>query len=353
MRRLCPLLCAAALGALALAACTADSPDKAAKKRIFSPEDPPKVVASAKERIPSDGLEDAALARRVLRMGAAEATERLGPHRYRATVKMEWSTPGRAGELALTEERTLLAGPGGTAGDFHARVQNSREQGLEVIRAQGAVYARSRYGKHRERRRDRGMAEREREEVFGALRDFDTLFHGRLKLQDAGAEPHDGRSAHRYQVTLGPPAEDPDAPALPPIIEPKGGVDPFTSARRQFAQKREPQELAGWVWVDEETSAVLRASLEGKIKVPAGEERREAVVRLSLESAVTGVGVDPQVRPPKDFLPDEDKPQGIADALDRFGVPRGAAAADGGTAAGALKPASSFAAPDEPEDDAP
>lgn len=354
VRRPSPLVHAAALGALALLGCTSDSTDKAAKKRIFSPEDPPKAVASAKEKIPSDGLGgDAALARRVLQMGAAETTERLGPHRYQATVKFEWAVSGRTGELALTESRTVLAGPGGVGGDFHAQVQNSRDQGLEVIRARGGVYARSRYGKFRERRRDRGMAEREREEVFGALRDFDAMFHGRIQLQDTGVVAHENRPAHRYQASLGPPVELPAAAALPPIPEPKGGVDPFTQARRQFADKREPQELTGWVLVDEETSAVLRAKLDGKIKVPAvSEEQREAVVRLGLDSAVSGVGEDPQIQPPKDFLPDEDKPEGIADALDRFGVPRGAAGVDGGTAP-ATKPTASSEAADEPDDDAP
>jgi hypothetical protein len=28
------------------------------------------------------------------------------------------------------------------------------------------------------------------------------------------------------------------------------------------------------------------------------------------------------LKPPPDFLPDQDKPSGIADALDRFGIPR-------------------------------
>ena len=43
---------------------------------------------------------------------------------------------------------------------------------------------------------------------------------------------------------------------------------------------------------------------------------------MVLESALSEVGQDPQLQPPENFLPDADKPQGIADALDRFGIPR-------------------------------
>ncbi|HZI09719.1 MAG TPA: hypothetical protein VE153_04950, partial [Myxococcus sp.] len=68
--------------ALALAAvgCT-DPVDKAAKARIFSPEDPPKVVASAKQKLPpEDVASNPQVARRILGMDAAEVTERVGPH---------------------------------------------------------------------------------------------------------------------------------------------------------------------------------------------------------------------------------------------------------------------------------
>ena len=58
--------------------------------------------------------------------------------------------------LALAIWIYLLAGRGGMSGDFHGTIENSHDQGLEVIRADGKVYARRRYGKFRERSRDRG-----------------------------------------------------------------------------------------------------------------------------------------------------------------------------------------------------
>jgi hypothetical protein len=76
--------------ALALCAGTAgcsDPADKAAKKRIFSAEDPPQAVAAASQKLPpQDAADNAVIARRILGMGAAEATERLGAHRYTATI---------------------------------------------------------------------------------------------------------------------------------------------------------------------------------------------------------------------------------------------------------------------------
>lgn len=320
---------AAALLAVPACSCS-DDVDKAAKKRIFSPEAPPQVVASAAEKLPPEQVaEDPRISRRILGMGAAEATERLGPHKYTASVKFEWGG-GPGGGVELLESRTLLAGPGGVNGDFHGTVQNSRDQGLDVMRVGGRVYARSRYGKYRQRLRDRGMAERERDEIFGALRDFDELYEGRMKLAPQGTVAHEGRTAWRYAVSLASGESKEQGPRLPARPEPKSGIDPSTQRRLAFFEHREPTSLTGEVLVDAETSVVLKAKLEGRITVPGGEKEKPAVVRTLLDASITAIGTNPKVEAPQDFLPDEDKPPGIAAALDRFGISRNAAP-DGGT----------------------
>ena len=326
----------------ALVCACRDPVDRAAKERIFSPEDPPKVVASAAEALPPERLaEDSRVARRVLGMGAAETTERLGPHQYSAKVSFEW-TGGRT--VKLQEERTLLAGPGGVNGDFHGILDSSRDQGLEVMRVAGAVYARSRHGKFRQRLRDRGMAERKREELFGALKDFDALFQGRLRLEGGGTVVHEGRTAWQYAVSL---AQAPMAAApgvqLPPPVEPKGGQDASTRRRLLFFEKRQPTSLTGEVLVDAQTSVVLRARLDGRLVVPPeGEQEKRAEVRLVLDASVKNIGQDPALEPPKEFLPDADKPAGIAMALERFGAVR-STSPDGGTPPAESEP--------EPEDE--
>jgi hypothetical protein len=316
------------LACMAVAACS-DPVDKAAKARIFSPEDPPQAVAAAAQKIPPQDVADKAdVARHVLQMSAAEATERIGAHKFTAKITFEWSGNGRS--TRLIEDRTLLAGPGGVSGDFHAIQSNSSDQGFEVLRVHGDVYARSKYGKFRQRLRDRGMAERVRNETYGAIRDFDALFKGRLKLTQAGTETVAGRTAWKYSVSLGPPLADSDR-ALPPPPSPKNGPDDTTRRRLAFYELREPRTLQGAVWVDADTAVVLQTNLDGRLGVAA--DGGSADLWLVLKSALTDIGVDPKLKAPAEFLPDQDKPLGIAAALERFGVPR--AGADGGTAGAA------------------
>ncbi len=313
---------------LVLAACP-DQVDKAAKKRIFSSEDPPQAVAAAQEKLPpEDVASNPAIARRVLGMSAAEATERLGAHSYTATVTWEWSHGQKT--VRLKETRELQAGAGGISGDFLARLTNTNDQGLEVLRLGGHVYARTTYGKDgagqfRERKRDRGIAERMRDEAFGAMRDFDQLFRGRLTLTAKGTQTVEGRMCWRYDVTLAPAATEP-AKSLPQLLAPKGGADETTLRRRAFFDLREPRTLQGEVFVDAERSVVVKANLSGRIGVAS--DGGDAELRLSLDSSLTNIGRAPELKAPQDFLPDEDKPQGIAAALKRFGIERG----DGGTA---------------------
>jgi hypothetical protein len=316
--------------ALTAAACT-DPVDKAAKARIFSPEDPPKVVASAAEKLPPEEVADNPnVARRILGMDAAEVTERLGPHAYKAKIDFEW-TAVETPPVRLSETRTLRAGPGGVSGDFHGVLENSRDQGLEVMRVEGKVYARSRYGTFRQRLRDRGMAERSRAEMTGALRDMDALFQGRMQLAPQGTVTYEGRTAWRYQVSLGDKVAATASKNLPALLEPKGGRDETTRRRLAFFEHRVAKTLDGEVLVDAETSVVLKARLTGYLTVPSDKTNEPANLRMVLETTLTEIGKDPQLKPPENFLPDADKPEGIADALDRFGIPRAKTGADAGT----------------------
>jgi hypothetical protein len=253
-------------------------------------------------------------------MGAAEATERLGSFKYGASVKFEWTD--ESSTLELSETRSLLASRGGVAGDFHATAQNSRDQGLEVIRVGGRVFARSRYGKFRERKRDRGMAEREREEVFGSLSDFSELFGHRVKLEGKGTTSVAGRKAYRYQASLGTQKASEREEALPPRPEPKGGMDISSKRRLAFLEQRVPNSLSGEILVDADTGVVLKAKLSGKIAVPPQANQKRAQLALTIDSSISDIDKEREVAiaVPKDYLPDEDKPRGIAVALEKFGV---------------------------------
>lgn len=305
----------------AVAGSCADPVDKAAKKRIFSPEDPPKVVARASEKIDASALgEKPELAQRVLRMGAAEATERLGPHRFSASLSLGWTNGGKTEELK--EKRTLAEAAGGLSGDFHGASENSRDQGLEIIRVHNAVFARSRYGKFRQRLRDRGMAEREREELYGAVRDFETLFKGQLKLASLGSVTVRGRPAVKFAVSLAPQrSASSEEASLPVPATPKGGADEGTARRGAFFEKSKPKSAQGQLSIDAQTAVLLESRLEGVLTAPSP-NGKDVLVRLVVETAVNEIGKDPGIKAPAEFLPDADKPAGIAAALERFGIPR-------------------------------
>lgn len=321
----------------------ADPADKAAKKRIFSAEDPPQAVSAASQKLPpEDAADNPLIARRILGMGAAEATERLGAHRYTASVDWEWTAGQRS--VRLKETRELLAGPGGVSGDFHAKLSNTNNSGLEVLRVQGKVFARSTWGRDgegrfRQRLRDRGMGERMREESFGALRDLDQLFRGRLKLTAQSSADHTAsfldRTAWKYTVSLSD--ADKESPSrLPPLAAPRNGQDDTTRRRQHFYEARTPLSLQGEVLVDAQTSVVLKAHIVGRMAVKsdgpdAGVPLADAELRITLDTALADVGRAVTIAPPADFLPDEDKPDGIAAALARFGIAR--KGADAGTPA--------------------
>ncbi len=310
--------------ALALLAACTEPVDRAAKERIFSPEAPPAVVASAKESLDAQKLgSDPKLAHRVVDMGPAEVTERLGPHRFSAEVSFTW-TAGKD-TVKLTETRLLESAAGGVAGDFHARIDNSRDQGLEVVRARGQVFARSKYGKYRLRLRDRGMAERTRDETAGALQQLDGLFQGRLELALAGPTSIEGRPAVRYTLRLA------DAPAQvksargetpPPLAHARSGLDDDTARRQRFMEQRQPRKLTGEVVVDAATAVVLRAHLDGTLGVAGEKGVALAQLHVVLDERIKDVGKPVAIQPPEGHLADADKPEGIADALDRFGIQR-------------------------------
>jgi len=282
------------------------------------------VVASAKESLDSQKLaSDPKLAHRVVDMGPAEVTERLGPHRFSAEVSFTW-TAGKD-SVKLTETRLLESAAGGVAGDFHARLDNSRDQGLEVVRSRGQVFARSKYGKYRLRLRDRGMAERTRDETAGALRELDGLFQGRLELALEGPTSVEGRPAVRYTVRLA------DAPAAakaaksetpPPVAYARSGLDEDSARRQRFLERREAKKLNGEVVVDSATAVVLRAHVDGTLAVPGDKAVAPASLHVVLDERIKDVGKAIAIQVPEGHLPDADKPEGIADALDRFGIQR-------------------------------
>ena len=308
---------------LALLACNlwacSNEADKLAKKRIFSPEAPPLAVSAAQEVVQAEALATKTqLVQRVVHMGIAETTERLGAHRFSANLRMEWQGNGR--KQALTEERLLLSAQGGVSGNFSASLRNNRGQGYDILRVGHQVFAKSLHGNYRQRLRDRGMAERMRQEAFGVLAEVDNLFLHRIKLQAEGKEGVEGREAFKYLVVLGETPRTEKTAHVLPKLTPKKELDESSRLRLAFFEHRQPETLTGKLWVDATTAVVLKVELQGSLKIP--DKEADSLVHIRLAAQVDEIGKNPPLAIPDAFIPDEDKPQGIAAALERFGLGR-------------------------------
>ncbi|MBI5548520.1 MAG: hypothetical protein HY901_31950 [Deltaproteobacteria bacterium] len=339
-RRLNPLFWLAVAAAL-FCACP-NEVDRAAKKRIFSPEEPPKAKLAAAEPIAVDEIaESADSTYRVLAMSAAEAFERIGPFRFKATASFDWTYGKEA--VSLSEQRSLEQA---SALEYALHTENSRDYGMDLVRLTDRTFAKSKYHPFRERKRDRGQSDLMREDVFGALRSAQTLLSNRLALVRDRQEDVLGRKAKRFNFMISEKplrALGPDPWKLPPVQYPANGPDEATKRRVDFENLRKPRSVEGAVWVDLETGVPLKSQLTATIIAP-GEEQDEARLVLKIQTELKPSAEPIAIAAPESFLPDQDRPTGIAAALERFDMKR----ADAGVASGApSKPAD---AEDSPED---
>ena len=113
------------------------------------------------------------------------------------------------------------------------------------------------------------------------------------------------------------------------MVYARGGLDEDSARRQRFMDQRQPKGLSGEVVVDAATGVVLRAHLDGTLAVPGSTGVAPAQLRVVLDQRIKDVGKPISLQAPEGHLPDADKPEGIADALDRFGIPR-KGAPDGG-----------------------
>jgi len=320
--------------ALCLSACKR-SEDQAAKRRIFSPEEPVGALAEAKESLDASRLaDDPRLADRIVPMSQAEAAARLGAHKAQTRVQFAWfrgpGAPDGGTDVALAEETTLQQA---ASGDFSVRQENDRNQGFELVWVKGEVFVRGLFGPFRKRRTDRSDPERVRDFALGALPTFDRLAHG-LKLQKTGEVTVEGRRAIRYQVTgsVGRPrqTERDDLPRIEYPMQPGGGraPDADTARRLEVWDREEPTRVAGTLLVDAATGVPIGADLQGHFRIP-GSSGTAAELDLHSVLAVSAVGKDPGVHAPQ-FEPEPSVPHAVKDPLRFLGKAPAASAASPG-----------------------
>lgn len=304
-------LASLALAALLGAGCS-NPEDQAAKRRIFSPEDPPKTLQAAQERLePASLHERPALVERIVSISASEAAFRIGGHVQSASTTFRWK--GADKTVSLQETRKVAVDPGG---DFHVLVENDERQGMEWIRVGGVSYSRSRYAKFRERRRDRGSSHHVLEDSYTTLQTFHQLVHGALALTPAGEQKVEGRKALAYTVSLGKPWERADD-GLPPLEFPAGGPDEDTRLRLQAAEKGRATSVQGKLVVDAETGVPLLADLEATVEVP--DEAGVSTLKVATKVTVGTIGGKLGIAVP-DHLDDAPRPPGAVSVLKAYGL---------------------------------
>ncbi len=192
------------------------------------------------------------------------------------------------------------------------------ETGRDVIWAGSMTYARGRWAPWRERPGDHGHdARRYRGESFGLAGDLASLFGPRLALGNAGETNLLGRAAIRYALSLATDVAE-AAPPSDTRVFPQGGPDPDTKARLALLDGAQPVSATGELILDAQTGVPLSISLDAAYGVKA-DPRARVQVALRAQVKTLGQGV-PSVSAPTDALPDERKPRGVADALERAGL---------------------------------
>ena len=258
---------------------------------------------------------------RSLAMDAGEAGRRLGSFEWTQGVEWSVSRQGSAERVhAVERHRVVQAG----TGDFLAECEvdpglgEGSTSGREVIWSGTMTFARGKWAPWRERPTDHGRdARRFRDESFTAAAEVAHLFGPRLAIASAGETTLLGRSALRYAIAL---AGDVPEPAATPETRtfPQGGADADTKVRLAFLDGAQPVSAKGELILDAQTGVPLRVELDAAFGVKA-DPRARLQVALRAQVKALGAGV-PTVAPPKGALPDERKPQGVADALERAGL---------------------------------
>jgi hypothetical protein len=289
---------------LALAAC-ADPADRAAKTRVFSPEEPDPALLRAKEPIDVTKADtSAAVLSRVLTMDRLEAARRLGAHRALTTIRFNLRRGDRTVSLSEKHELWIDAD-----GQYRAVTTNDQDAGLEVIYAGGQAFVKNRYGPFRLRRMDRAQQDAWRDRATPALATLASFVGDRLRLA-AGPTVEEGRPRHRYTWALGDAAAAPApsvavAPAfgtyrLPGDETVHPGPDPDTARRLDFAARKEIRALTGTLDLDD--AAGVAVASQARLRAEVAGEGGPAT--LELEFAYEAI-LDPAVKitPPTEVAP--------------------------------------------------
>jgi hypothetical protein len=261
-----------------------------------------------------------------LRMTAADASAREGSFAWEAQVDWTVAKPGAPDVRAVERHRVRQL----ATGEFTADAQvdpgggPGSVTGREVVFAGGMTYARGRWAPFRERpAAGRDGAGRFRDESFQVAGAVADLVGPGLRADAVGQATVLGRPARRYALSLASGAA-PRA-SRPPAGLPDGGYDADTKRHLAFADGRAPTAARGELVLDARTGVPLAVDLEASF-TERGDPQLRADVKVAARMSALG-GAVAAVEAPKNALPDERKPKGVARALEAAGLKKRAAGA--------------------------
>jgi hypothetical protein len=172
----------------------------------------------------------------------------------------------------------------GTGDAYHAIYTNSADYGRETTFVDGTLYLRPRYQRWHARDPETPDEPAElRDRYFDAVAATWDLLAPGVELADRGALEVAGRAGRKIEVTH---AGDPRDPAAEPI------------AQRKWREARSVDEAAGEIVLDAERGVPLAVKLTGTVGFTR--DGRRFAMKVSVDSAISGVGSAAMVLPPPD-----------------------------------------------------
>lgn len=255
--------------ALALApvgGCSGDGgiKDEELEGLVISPPEEPPAIDLDKATSKGDELG------RAFALRHREVAKRLGAHTVKVTSRYEVKEGDQLVEQLSDETLLEVSGDG----EYHAKYDNSRDYGREVIFQGGQLFLRPRYAKwHRRAPNDEHEALAIREQMYAVLGDyFDVVDHA-AEVTDKGTARAADRDGRRVEIKLAP------SPRKPP---------PERLTQRKWRETVTVQELTGDAVLDAEGAFPLEARLSAKFVFVR--DGRTFTQTIEVGHAISGVG---------------------------------------------------------------
>jgi len=204
----------------------------------------------------------------------------LGPH----TAGVNSSITVTEGDKPVSELSDHAQIDNGTGDAYHAIYTNSADYGRETTFVDGTLYLRPRYQRWHARDPETPDEPAElRDRYFDAVAATWDLLAPGVELADRGALEVAGRAGRKIEVTH---AGDPRDPAAEPV------------AQRKWREARSVDEAAGEIVLDAERGVPLAVKLTGTVGFTR--DGRRFAMKVSVDSAISGVGSAAMVLPPPD-----------------------------------------------------